>query len=541
MNWDESSSDLVHQIFIGLGGRGMHALASSFPRDELHERWEQILVPYVRLQSFDQRDPPRVTFSYLTFDDGNSAILRRVDEGDSPGRNNGHALVGSAAVLGPRALSLTATVRWATTPEDMGRELYPIDQWDDVIPLPAGVDVAKEYTEPASRLIAHVLADPRAKISVIGVEHDLALPALTLFENVLKPVFATEPPIRSWSFSTYEVRDADLGPGTPLPEVIFLPGVPGGAGETHHERIFPGESSGVEDEYHQLANSLITEYRDLGRRDYSGKIEDELRSHEIIDSRIQHLLADRCHFPLGGHRISEASNESSEVARNARVHPDSSPFIPAAQGATVPPESPVFSSGHYVARPGRTDAASTAPKPPVAPPQADDHEELVRKLETDIPVRRNVREIVEKLSESGVAPDRDRWRLISTPAVLNAISAALDPWERIAGYAKMLRYAFGPDLTVLHQEQYFYWVCECIERSDTDLYFGCAIFALVEGSPMESRCNILLRRRWPETSGILAVAPRRPSLPREYSRLLIVVVVVLLLGFFVIALFSGVL
>ncbi len=499
MDHAQLGSGLVDQVFMGYGPSGMCALTSSFhdPRPQIW--WEHFLIPYARLEPFGEIDPPPFAFTYVTTGDGRAAILRRVREGDSPGRNNGHALVGAEAYLGPLALQLTHTFRWAARPEEMERKPYPIEQLRDIASAPDGVALRVDEGDVdrcqdcAIRIIGCVLADPRRNVSAIGLDHHLIIPAVELFEAVLRPLFAAGLPTRSWSFSTYEERDADPGERFRPPEMIFLPVLPSHAGQTRHQLIFLDESAPVDDQYHQLAARLLSQYRQLGRDQYSAAIADQRSTKApslsapslsapslsmTVESRIRCLLGEE--MPRVSRQPDRVSETLNQRPHEARRRPSRS---------KPRPRRPAVPASAMSARPGR----------PV--------EELVAqraKASTRWEVKTGIGLLYDHV---GTVPDQRRWRLISRPGVINVLVHTLSPWELTTAYAKLLEFAFGAGAKALREEEYFTWVKGYLGKSDTNYFFGHTVYLLVEGSPVAAQCHHLLRQRWQQTPSIPLSAP----------------------------------
>ena len=69
--------------------------------DERVAWWEAQLDTHIRLKQYRGSVPPATALSYLRFDGGRAAVLRRRNEPGAAARNASHALVGSVAVLSP--------------------------------------------------------------------------------------------------------------------------------------------------------------------------------------------------------------------------------------------------------------------------------------------------------------------------------------------------------------------------------------------------------------------------------------------------------
>lgn len=544
MDHNQLNSGLVDQVFMGYGSLGMCALASSFQDPNLQRQWEQDLIHYARLQPFGAVDPPPCAYTYVTFGDSRAAILRRVREGNSLGRNNGHALVGPAAFLGPRALQLTRTFTWAVRPEEMSQKPYLISQLRDLDPRPGGVALCDNEGDSdrwlcsALRIMGCVLDNPRLNVSFIGLDHNLIIPTLELFEAVIGPLFAVDPPIRNWSFSTYEVTDADLGGSIRLPELIFLPVLPSHAGETYHHRLFLDEDAGVDDRYHQLATRLVEQCRELGRDDYSRTMKGELSSKETVESRIRYLLNGGSQGPRGHHSIQEVLDQAPQESPQNDSWSESRQWSPAIPTST-PRVAPTFPS---------TPSQILQPSRPIEKPAghvsrtALNDDELVLQLTKSI-TWSQVDMNIHLLREHGCTiPDKHRWHLISRPEVLNVLVRTFPPWELNTAYTQLLEFAFGADAKALRQPEYFNWVKGHLGKPDTNYFFGQTIFSLVEGSSVATECHNLLRERWRQVPSIPLMAPDDTDLPYVRHRvsdflalcrnrqLLIVAILIILMG-----------
>jgi hypothetical protein len=494
MDRDQLDSDVVHQVFLGYGSAGMGALKSSLPDRSLLSQWEQDLVHYVRLQPIGTIDPPSCSFTYITSADGRAAIVRRVREGDTLGRNNGHALVGAAAVLGPLALELTHAFSWAATSEKMSPESYSPAELREIVSSGVSVSDSNDLDrckDSARRILGCVLETPFLDVSLIGLEHHLIIPTLELFEAVLKPVFNVEPPTRNWSFSSYEERDTDRGGSFQLPELIFLPEVPSHAGETRHHRILLSGSTPGDPKYHKLAERLIERYFRLGHDDYVDAV-DKIAQANSVEARIRALFSESYHVPTKPDPVLRVVGRPPEQWYHAVA-------------TSCPPSTP--SQPHS---PSTTSTQATGEEQPAG--EQPGHSPLTSP---------NDRQLVLRLQQAGgwydvnaavsllrknipAIPDKKRWRHISDPKVLDKIDTVLDPWESRNAYAGLLEFAFGDPAERLRRREYFDWVASYLKKMSAEkfLFFDCTIFSLVEGSAMESQCRRLLRERWQGVSSI---------------------------------------
>jgi len=501
MDSDQRGSGRVDQLFAGYStSSGMSALESTFEDAELHRGWEQALIHYVRLDSFGRDDPPPSAFTYITFDNDTAAILRRVRLGDSSGRNNAHVLIGPADILGAVALDLTRWDNWVSDLEHpalrslTNQDLRVATNAADILD-----DAANASDDLALPLMGWVLSQPDVKLSYIGMDQERIVPTLRLFERVLKPLFSVERRIRNWSFSTYEVTDADQGK-LRRPELIFLPKLPDHAEEIYHHRIFLDDATRVEGQYQQLAGHLIEKYRQLGCEQYIIEMNGAVGSIRDVQSRIQDLLN-------YGFSRQPCLPHSTYVAQTVPTP------APCGDQKTEPTwERGVAGNLEYGYQPSRASAVGPGPEePPVALPRNDgfNDEEIVRQLAE----ARHEKVIDFLLAQlrgritDAPATDGYRWGLIYRYKILQLLSSRLYLWDLIVSYGHVLEFAFGAGAKALHEHRYFDMVEGPIKDTKISLLFGCVVYYFVEDSQMGSRCTQLLHQR----SGELKNIPLMPD------------------------------
>lgn len=225
--------------------------------------WKAKLTDFVRLGSPPGVPVPVEAFSHLVFGDGTAAVLRRIDEGSDKSRTFVHCLVGSRKVLSPHALELTRWDGW----RDRWLETDPLAP----MPLPAASDhyvldeIAKRaMTNPdrALPILAALLANPLAGISVLGADQDETVALLWLVRTITWPLFTNPWRERRWSFSTHELRD-DITIDN-LPEIVFLAAEPTGPELTEHVRIDLNARLDMTNPTVQLATQLLAVRTETG-------------------------------------------------------------------------------------------------------------------------------------------------------------------------------------------------------------------------------------------------------------------------------------
>ncbi|MGH8629091.1 MAG: hypothetical protein ACREYC_28810, partial [Gammaproteobacteria bacterium] len=306
-----------------------------------------------------------------------------------------------------------------------------------------------------------------------------------LFERVLKPLFSVEKRIRSWSFSTYEVSDADHG-NLRRPELIFLPKLPDHAAEIRHQRVFFDETTQVEGQYQHLAQHLIAEYLRLGCEEYAVAMGGVVGSMPNIESRIRYLLS-------SGLAPPQYVPESAYAAQ-----PTPAPQPGGAQKAESPWTQAVGGHSPYRHQPvGAPAALRPRPEPrPVVPSRnVPDDEEIVRQL-ANAQDEKGIDYWLAALCErSTYAPVTDRWGLICRYGILELLPRHLYLWDLIVAYGHVLEFAFGAGAKALHEQSYFALVEKRIKHPKVSPLFGCMVYYFVKDSRMGPHCTKLLHER----------------------------------------------
>ncbi|MFG1993037.1 caspase family protein [Actinoplanes sp. NPDC048988] len=217
----------IDQIFFGWSTTG-HRLAPlnwSFTEADASQRWFQRLRSHLRLLRVGGAELPDAALSYFSFEDGLAAVVRRVNEGDSAGRNNSHALIGPAdALAAEAALGMSLWTGWRSDDPSpailepmLGGALRQATRVAEKRLLPRLAGRSADLTG----VLAQLLADPAGPISVIGCP-DAARPAVLW--GLARIAARIRLSVPDWSFSTYEDRhDAGV---EDLPRFVFLPVLP---------------------------------------------------------------------------------------------------------------------------------------------------------------------------------------------------------------------------------------------------------------------------------------------------------------------------
>jgi hypothetical protein len=232
------ASEGIHQVFFGWSyDRLEHTVvASSFDEDR-QRQWRKRLQDHTRLQPVGGSEPPETALSCLEFKDGFVAIVRRVRGGHSSGRNNAHVLIGPATVLGASlALRLERWDGWQDTePQGPIGTIAPSWLTERAGPAERSLAQVLPLERQLAAVIARLLDYPEAPLSIIGCPDEFRLPMVWALRaaagNHLAQVSGVQ---RRWTFSTYQDRHA--GSIENLPEIVFLPAVPG-TGEPHQRRV----------------------------------------------------------------------------------------------------------------------------------------------------------------------------------------------------------------------------------------------------------------------------------------------------------------
>ncbi|PPK63783.1 hypothetical protein V5P93_005652 [Actinokineospora auranticolor] len=212
----------AHQVYFGFSldsNSNKHTMiARSFEGTNAADSWEENLRDHVRLMGMGHLTAPKSALSYLRFDGGLAAILRRFSTGYSEGRNNVHALVGNERVLTPTvAVGLADWPKWSTQAPSTRLRPITAGQLNSAVRLPSP-DLLQHARNEILTVLTAMLAEPADRpVSVLGCPENSKL----LLQWGLYLAARELMPERLWSFSTYEHRHVDGIPN--LPEVVFLP------------------------------------------------------------------------------------------------------------------------------------------------------------------------------------------------------------------------------------------------------------------------------------------------------------------------------
>ncbi|HEX6343560.1 hypothetical protein [Umezawaea sp.] len=219
----------VHQAFFGVSemDSGHHMITCSLYENDM-KKWRARLQEHTRLEPVQGGKLPASALSYLRFDDGSAAVVRRVERGFSQGRGNAHVLIGSASVLDV-SLSL-ALAQWGGW-----RDEAPPGR-----PAPiraralAAVAAASRWSPTSVRhledqlavVLSRLLDAPGEPLSIIGCPDEDRLAVVWGLREAADEHLRRTGCGRTWSYSTYANRH-DLGVRD-LPEIVFLPEIPNG-------------------------------------------------------------------------------------------------------------------------------------------------------------------------------------------------------------------------------------------------------------------------------------------------------------------------
>lgn len=235
----DGEPSLVHQVLLGLkGGEGIAVVAHSMTSDGEALSWQRKLEKHVRLLPWETETAlPGKALSYYRFG-SHAVVLRRWAAGGSLGRSDAHALIGPIDVLTvPVALGLDSGFDWqraaVTVPTSLvGRELANLAQ-DTVAELR---NQAMRKPEVLRRALGKLI-DARAKpLTIIGCPDDHRVALTWALVHIGDEYLTKACQIRRrWTFSTYEIEDADSIPN--IPEILFMSGKPTGRGVATREIV----------------------------------------------------------------------------------------------------------------------------------------------------------------------------------------------------------------------------------------------------------------------------------------------------------------
>lgn len=229
MNGGEPSP--IRQLLLGLkDGEGVAIVQHSMTSDNEALSWQRRLEEHARLLPWGaELALPEKALSYYRFD-GQAVVLRRWATGGNLGRSDAHALVGPIDVLTvPVALGLdglnwqsVARTAWRSL---IGGELQTIAE----IRIAELRDRAAHQPKILRRALGRLIDAQTKPLTILGCpdDHRVALTWALVYIGS-EYLEKTSHKRRSWTFSTYEVNDADSIPN--LPEILFMPGKPIGRG-----------------------------------------------------------------------------------------------------------------------------------------------------------------------------------------------------------------------------------------------------------------------------------------------------------------------
>lgn len=257
----------LDQILFGLSREGgIGPLQVSAGLDWPSARmWDARLSRFYRLTPTNHNGDgrpwaPQRALSFLQFSDGKAALITRFENSDDPGRNNSHAVLGSAHALATFAPFVSGWNGWIPAPDGRGFHEVEIAQWHEL--RVAALDAARAdlvaHQVAVVNLVRAVLADDTAYFAPITREDPL--PLLVLAREILDPVLSTGHADYDWTFSTYEDTDT-TSPASPnvdgSPRFWCLRGT--GYGESHRQRVDVGQRLD-DDAVTQLAVDLVSRY-----------------------------------------------------------------------------------------------------------------------------------------------------------------------------------------------------------------------------------------------------------------------------------------
>ncbi|WP_439656033.1 hypothetical protein ACSHWB_26760 [Lentzea sp. HUAS TT2] len=235
---DHGPGEVIDEAFFGWSlTAGEHTIISCSLSPELAEMWRARLQDHVRLQPVPGFPTPQSALSYLEFSDGSAAVLRRVRQGYTEGRENTHVLIGSQTALGASlALRLEHWDGWKSTAPHggMGTTAAPylasVAGSEDEL-LTRARPLEMQLVEALVRLLEY----PGRPLSIVGCPDHYRVPmAWALHRAAKRHLEQTFNQGRRWTFSTYQERH---GAGIDnLPEVVFLPAMPSD-GEQHNRTV----------------------------------------------------------------------------------------------------------------------------------------------------------------------------------------------------------------------------------------------------------------------------------------------------------------
>lgn len=240
----------VQQAFFGWSyeQKALTLRAHSFLRQEDAQSYHRRLEPHIRLQPVAGQPLPAMALSYFQYDDGTAALLRRVVDGNSVGRNNSHALIGPSALLSVEvALTLGDSPAWRSqlwqgeVPagyqlQSLPAEVCTVDSAAAGRPAALSTGLKDDLVVVLTRL----LDDPARALSVIGCRDRDRLAMARVLRSAADSYLQDQLGLRrQWSFSTYESRHDVSVVG--LPAIVFLPVKPSSVGDVQRTIVDLGK------------------------------------------------------------------------------------------------------------------------------------------------------------------------------------------------------------------------------------------------------------------------------------------------------------
>ncbi|TQM84469.1 hypothetical protein FHX81_6915 [Saccharothrix saharensis] len=214
-------------LFSMVEGKGMTLTASTIENRTpegrtIRDYWYDKLSPYFRLNHGAQA-PNDGAYTYVRLDTGEAAVLRRLSAGSVTGRSFAHAIVGGWEALDRLALPLTLWRGWYNPEDRDPLERRSFEQLSAKVTakiVTLRVAASTVPPEQVTGLLAHVLAAPHARFTVVGLAEPHVAPVLAAVRTISEALGGRP---RSWTFSTYET-DAKQRHAL---DFVFMPHNPG--------------------------------------------------------------------------------------------------------------------------------------------------------------------------------------------------------------------------------------------------------------------------------------------------------------------------
>ncbi len=260
----DGEPSVVHQILLGLkGGEGVAAVAHSMMSDDEAFSWQRKLEKHVRLLPWETETAlPRKTLSYYQFG-RHAVVLRRWAAGGSLGRSDAHALIGPIDVLTvPVALGLDSGFAWQRAADTDPTPLIA----DELASLAENTftelrDQATSKPEILRRTLGKLIDAPAKPLTIIGCPDDHKVALTWALVHIGAGYLTKEHKdkiCRKWTFSTYEIADADSIPN--IPEILFMPGKPTGRGIARRETVDVRREENITQAASELSELLVQHF-----------------------------------------------------------------------------------------------------------------------------------------------------------------------------------------------------------------------------------------------------------------------------------------